>query len=43
MEKLQMKIAGFLAHGEEKGYYALVTPPWVKHGANITCTVLMQL
>ena len=43
MEKLQMKITGFLAHGEEKGYYAVVTPPWVKHGASLTCTVLMQL
>ena len=43
MEKLQLKITGMLSHGEERGYRAVVTPPWLKTGANMTCTILMQL
>ena len=46
MEKLQLKITGVLVHGAastKKGYYAFVTPPWIKTGANLSCTVLMEL
>ena len=44
MEKLQLKITGVLMHGgHSKGYYAIVTPPWVKTGANLTCTIVMLL
>ena len=41
MDKLQLKIVGFLQHG--KGYNAFVTMPWVRTGANLTATVLMEM
>ena len=44
MKKLQMKITGVLVHGgDTRGYYAIVTPPWLKTGANMTCTIVMAL
>ena len=46
MEKLQMKITGVLVHGaatNTEGYYAVVTPPWLKTGANMSCTIMMAL
>ena len=33
MDKLQLKITGMLSHSEERGYRAVVTPPWLKTGA----------
>ena len=44
MKKLQLKITGVLMHRQgKKVYYAYVTPPWLKTGANMSCSILMAL
>lgn len=43
MHKLQLKLTGVIVHGNEKPWSIYVTFPWIRTGANITCTIFADM